>query len=216
MTQGADGDRGYRLDPDTRSKLPAVVTALPLPRRARLLLRRHRCPCFLYAIDNCNPERRSNAASDPVATMQAIVVGWVYHAVERDPLDIYQALHKCEAAKNIDPRFVCDPADRIDHRERLFFLGGRQYGREILQVHQDNVGLGLFAQFGESFANGADGFVERGGRGILVRPLPDGIRPNLPNDEIRLRRYDIGPQPLKLDRRFLAADAFVDHGDDRG
>jgi hypothetical protein len=67
------------------------------------------------------------------------------------------------------------------------------------------------AQFDQPFANGAGGFVE-GGR-ILVRALPDRIGSDLPDHQIGLLGDDVGIEPLKLERRFLAANSAVDHGD---
>jgi len=46
----------------------------------------------------------------------------------------------------------------------------------------------------------------------LLRALPDCIRSDLPDHQIGLLGDDVGIEPLKLDRRFLAADS-LDHGD---
>ena len=48
---------------------------------------------------------------------------------------------------------------------------------------------------------------------MLVRALPDCIRSDLPDHQIGLLGDDVGIEPLQLDRRFLAADSLVDHGD---
>ena len=82
-----------------------------------------------------------------------------------------------------------------------------------MEVHQDDVGLRFVAQFDEPIADGAGGFVEGRRWRIQVRALPDGIRSDLPDHQIGLLGDDVGIEPLKLDRRFLAADSLVDHGD---
>jgi hypothetical protein len=68
-----------------------------------------------------------------------------------------------------------------------------------LEVHQDDVGLRLVAQFNQSIVDGAGGFVEGRRWRIRVRALPDRIRSDLPDHQIGLLGDDVGIEPLELD-----------------